>query len=58
MPHSVQMKYGIVWEYWVRLGELPSEQTQAYVREVASQVLLSVSEEAAAVWRQMLREGY
>jgi len=53
VPHSWQMKYGSVWEYSVRLGDWPLEQTHAYVRELASHSLLSVSADAAAVWRQM-----
>ena len=54
VPQVWQTKKGMVWEYSVRLGELPSEQTQAYVRVVGSQELALVCEDAAAVWRQML----
>lgn len=54
LPHSVQTKYGSVCENWVTLGERPLEQTQEYVRVVASQVLAMVSWVLPSVSRQML----
>jgi len=53
LPHSWQMKKGIVWVYWVTLGRRPSPHSQEKVRVSESQVLSFVVKVSEGGCRQM-----
>ena len=57
LPHSWQMKKGIVWVYWVTLGLRPSPHSQENWRVSESQVLSFVVKVSEGGCRQISCEG-